>query len=58
MGVRLRLWTTASNGPIVHHPDDNMSMENLGEMMPAGENPWLVHQSSLEILPAESSGSK
>jgi hypothetical protein len=33
------------------------SMENHGEM-PAGENSWLVHQSFLVILPAESSGSK
>jgi hypothetical protein len=30
-----------------------MGMENHGEaIIPAGKNPWLVHQSSLSILPA------
>jgi hypothetical protein len=52
--VRLRLWTTATKGLLLS-PGWDMNMENHGEMMPAGEN-WLVHQSSLAILPAESSG--
>jgi hypothetical protein len=29
-----------------------MSMDNRGRMISTGENSWLVHQSSLEILPA------
>jgi hypothetical protein len=29
-----------------------MSMEDHAEMMPAGENSWLVRQSCLAILPA------
>jgi hypothetical protein len=33
-------------------------MENHGGMMLTEENSWYVHQSSLAILPAESSGSK
>jgi hypothetical protein len=58
-GVRLRLWTAATNGPIVHPPGDIWAWENHGEMMmPAGENSWLVHQSPLAILPAESPESK
>jgi hypothetical protein len=32
-----------------------MNVVNHGEMMPAGENTWLVHQSSLAFLQAESS---
>jgi hypothetical protein len=35
-----------------------MSMESHGGMILTGENSWLVHQSSLAILPAESSSSK
>jgi hypothetical protein len=36
-----------------------MCVENLGEVMiPTGENTWHVHQSSLAILSAESSGVK
>jgi hypothetical protein len=60
MGVRLRFWTMVTNGPIVHLPGDGyMSMENHNEMMMlAGENLWLIHQSSLAVLPAESFGSK
>jgi hypothetical protein len=36
----------------------HMSMENHGGMMLIGENSWLVHQSYLAILPAQTSSSK
>jgi hypothetical protein len=51
-GVR-RLRTTATNGPIVHTPGEMWAWRAKAMMMPAGENSWLVHQSSLAILPAE-----
>jgi hypothetical protein len=35
-----------------------MSMENHDWIMSTEENSWFIHQSSLEILPVESSGSK
>jgi hypothetical protein len=35
-----------------------MSMENHGGMMSTEKNSYFVHQSSLAILPGESSGSK
>jgi hypothetical protein len=58
-GVRSCLWTAVTNGPILHPPGDIWVWENDGEvMMPAEENSWLVHQSCLAILPAESSWSK
>jgi hypothetical protein len=50
-GVRLRLWTAATNGPIVRPPCDT-SMENHSGMMLTEENSRFVHQSSLAILPA------
>jgi hypothetical protein len=56
-GVRLHLQITATNGPVVHPPGD-MSMDNHGGMTSTGENSWVVHQSSLAILPVESSSSK
>jgi hypothetical protein len=55
-GVRLRLWTMATSGPIVHPSD--MSMENHGRMILTGENSWFIHQSLLAILPTELSSSK
>jgi hypothetical protein len=56
-GVRLCLGTTATNGPIVHHlGDTSMWGWKTMVMMPAGVNSWLVHQSSLAVLPAETSG--
>jgi hypothetical protein len=36
-GVRLRLWTAATNGHIVHTPDD-MGLESDGGMLLTGEN--------------------
>jgi hypothetical protein len=45
-GVRLRLWTEATNGPVVDHPTD-MSVENHGAMMSTGESYWFVHKSAL-----------
>jgi hypothetical protein len=51
------LRTTATNGPIVHPPGDMWAWRAMVMMMPAGDNYWLVHQSSLAVLPAEKSGS-
>jgi hypothetical protein len=50
------MWTVATNEPIAHPQVDIWAWENRGEMMPLEENSSLVHQSSLTILPAESSG--
>jgi hypothetical protein len=54
-GVRLCLRTAATNGPTVHPPGDNWAWRAM-VMMPAGDNSWLVHQSSVAVLPAETSG--
>jgi hypothetical protein len=54
-GVRLCLRTAATNGPIVHSPDDMWAWRAM-VIMPAGDNSWLVHQSPLAVLPAETSG--
>jgi hypothetical protein len=56
-GARLRLWTVANNGPIVH-PPGNIEHEKNGGTTSTGEDSWFVHQSSLEILPAESPSNK
>jgi hypothetical protein len=50
-GMRLRLWTLATNGPTVHL-QVNMSVDNHGGMISTVENSWFLHQSSLAILPA------
>jgi hypothetical protein len=54
--VRLRLRTAATSGPIVHPPGDMLSWSAMVMMTPAGDNSWLVHQSSLAVLPADTSG--
>jgi hypothetical protein len=56
-GVRLCLRTVAPNGPIDHPSGDIWTWRAMViMMMPAGDNSWLVHQSSLAALPAETSG--
>jgi hypothetical protein len=52
-GVRLCLTTAATNGPTVHPPGDMWAWRAM--VMPAADNSWLVHQSSLAFLPAETS---
>jgi hypothetical protein len=47
--------TAATNGP-VHPPADMWSWTAMLMMMMAGNNSLLVHQSSLVVLPAETSG--
>jgi hypothetical protein len=56
--VRICLRTAATNGPIVHPPSDKSmwAWRAMVMMMPAGDNSWLAHQSSLAILPAERAG--
>jgi hypothetical protein len=54
--VRLRLRTAATTGPIVRPPGDMWSWKAMVAMMPSGDNSWLVHQNSLAVLPAETSG--
>jgi hypothetical protein len=56
-GVKLCLRTAATNGPIVHPRGDMWAWRTMVlMMMPAKDNFWLVHQSSLAVLPAETSG--
>jgi hypothetical protein len=55
-GVRICLRTVATNGPIVHPPGDIWTWWAMVMTTSAGYNPWLVHQSSLAVLPAETSG--
>jgi hypothetical protein len=52
--VRLCLTTAATNRPV--HPPGGMWAWRAMVMMPAGDNSWLIHQSSLAVLPAETSG--
>jgi hypothetical protein len=54
-GVRLCLRTAVTNGPIVHPPGDMLAWRAMVIVIPAGNNSWLVHQSSLAVLPAETS---
>jgi hypothetical protein len=46
-----RLRTTDTNRPTVYPPGDMWAWRAM--VMPAGENSWLIHQSSLVTLPAE-----
>jgi hypothetical protein len=56
-GETICLRTAASKGPIVYPPGDMWACRAIVMMMmPAGYNSWLVHQSSLAVLPAETSG--
>jgi hypothetical protein len=55
-GVRLCLIIAPTNGPIVHPPADMWTWRTMVVMMSAADNSWLVHQSSLAVLPAETSG--
>jgi hypothetical protein len=57
-GVILCLRTAAINGPIVHLPGDMWAWRAIVMMMvmPVGNKSWLVHQSSLTVLLAETSG--
>jgi hypothetical protein len=49
-GVRLCLRPAATNGTILHPPGDISSWRAMVMMMmPAGDNSWLVHQSSLAV---------
>jgi hypothetical protein len=52
--VRLCLRTAATNCPIIHPPDDMQTLRAM-VMIPAGDNSWIVHQSSLAVLTAETS---
>jgi hypothetical protein len=49
MGLCLK--TAAANGPIVHPPGDMWAWRAMVMMMSAGDNSWLVRQSSLSVLP-------
>jgi hypothetical protein len=53
--MRLCLRTSATNGPILHPPSDMWTWKAMVRMMmmPAGDNSWLVHKSSLTLLPAK-----
>jgi hypothetical protein len=53
--MRLCLRTAATNGPVVHLPGDMSAWRAMVMIMPAGDNSWLVHQSSRAVLPAETS---
>jgi hypothetical protein len=52
--VRLYLRTAATNRLNVHPPGDKWAWTAI-IMMPSGDNYWLVHQSSLTVLPADTS---
>jgi hypothetical protein len=57
-GVRVCLRTVATIGPIVHPPGDMSAWRAMMMMMMvlAEDNSQLVHQSSLAVLPADTSG--
>jgi hypothetical protein len=52
----LRESRDTSGGPIVYPLGDMWAWRPMVMMMPTGDNSWLVHQSSLAVLPAETSG--
>jgi hypothetical protein len=54
-GMRLCLRTAATNGPIFHSPGDMWAWRAMVMAMPSGDNSWLVHQSSLAVLLADTS---
>jgi hypothetical protein len=54
-GVRLTSQKRGHHWPIVHPPGE-CEQRAVVVMMLAGDNSWLVYQSSLAILPAEPSG--
>jgi hypothetical protein len=45
----------ATSGPIVYPPGDVWAWRAMVAMMPTVGNSWLVHQSSLAVLPSETS---
>jgi hypothetical protein len=45
-----------TNGPIVHPTGDMWAWRTMVKMIPAGDKSWLIHRSSLAVLPAETSG--
>jgi hypothetical protein len=50
-------WGETMSQDCGHHPlGDKWAWRALVMMMPAGDNFWLVHQGSLAVLPAETSG--
>jgi hypothetical protein len=55
--LRLRLWTAATNGPIVLPPGDIWAWRIIWSDIDRGKLP-ILHQSSLAILPADPSSSK
>jgi hypothetical protein len=54
-GTRLCPRTAATKRPIVHPPSDMWAWTATVIMMPAGDNSWLVHQSSLAVIPVDTS---
>jgi hypothetical protein len=57
-GERIHLRTTDTNRLIVHPQGYMLTWRAMVVVMLAEKNSWLVHHSSVAILPAESSGSK
>jgi hypothetical protein len=55
-GFRWCLRTAATSVPIAHPHSDMWAWIAMVMMVPAGDNSWLVHQSSLANLPVETSG--
>jgi hypothetical protein len=53
--ARLCLRTAATNRPIIYAPGDMRTWRARVMIMPAGNNSWLVHRSSLAVLPADTS---
>jgi hypothetical protein len=53
--VRLTSQNRGHHWPIVHPPGE-CEWRAVVKMMPAGDNSWLVSQSSLAVLPEETSG--